>query len=320
LILPGRILVAVAPVDMRLGADGLSLKLQALGADPFDGSAYLFTNKRGNRLKLLAWDGNGVWLCQRRLHKGHFTWPRPGVGFSTCPPRSGNGWLRGWTGSGWRRFCRSVQSFEISPQNRPKPSIHEACGGIQWYNAAMNTPTGLIPLNPVAALLRTAVSTPEDTLAEVGRLQSELAAARQTIAEKDAVLLAAEIEIQSLIRSKEALKAAELKIQALALELAHHKRMRFGQKSEALAAGQRELFEETAACDLSAIEAELEQARNALNPKLPRKPRARAGRQPLPPHLPRVEHRHEPQSCTCGQCGSELVKIGEDPSAGSGQA
>ncbi len=35
-------------------------------------------------------------------------------------------------------------------------------------------------------------------------------------------------------------------------------------------------------------------------------------RQPLPNHLPRIEHRHEPESCTCGQCGKDLVKIGED--------
>ncbi len=133
---------------------------------------------------------------------------------------------------------------------------------------------------------------------EIEKLLAELAAARQSIAHKDA-----------------ALKAAELKIQALTLELAHHKRMRFGQRSEALAAaGQRELFEETVAADLSAIEAELEQARQTLNPKAPRKPRARAGRQPLPAHLPRIEHRHEPESCACGQCGSELVKIGEDVS------
>lgn len=41
-------------------------------------------------------------------------------------------------------------------------------------------------------------------------------------------------------------------------------------------------------------------------------PRPRAGRQPLPEHLERVEHRHEPESCTCGQCGKALVKIGED--------
>jgi len=148
---------------------------------------------------------------------------------------------------------------------------------------------------------------------EVGRLFGELASSRETIARQDAELKAAGIEIQSLVRSREALKAAELKIQALTLELAHHRRMRFGQKSESLAAaGQRELFEETLAADLAAIEAELEEARHALTPKAPRQPRARAGRQPLPPHLPRVEHRHEPASCTCGQCGSELVKIGED--------
>jgi transposase len=131
---------------------------------------------------------------------------------------------------------------------------------------------------------------------EAEKLFAELASLRQAVARKDAVL-----------------NAANLKIQALALELAHHKRMRFGQRSGALAAaGQRELFEETAAADLAAIGAELEQARQTLDPKAPRQPRARAGRQPLPPHLPRVEHRHEPESCTCGQCGSALAKIGED--------
>ena len=36
---------------------------------------YAFRNRRQNRLKLLIWDGTGVWLCQRRLHRGHFIWP-----------------------------------------------------------------------------------------------------------------------------------------------------------------------------------------------------------------------------------------------------
>lgn len=71
--------VAVEPVDMRLGIDGLSLRVQqSLGRAPCDGSAYLFRNRRGNRLKLLVWDGTGVWLCQRRLHQGGFVWPRTG--------------------------------------------------------------------------------------------------------------------------------------------------------------------------------------------------------------------------------------------------
>lgn len=104
------------------------------------------------------------------------------------------------------------------------------------------------------------------------------------------------------------IKAANLKIQALTLELAHHRRIRFGNKSEAFSPEQRELFQETWNTDLSAIEAEVEQQAQAAE----RKPRPRAGRQPLPEHLPRIEHRHEPQSCTCGQCGQHLVKIGED--------
>ena len=68
--------IAVEPVDMRAGIDGLSLRIQeALGRLPCDGSAYAFRNRRGNRLKLLVWDGTGVWLCQRRLHRGGFLWP-----------------------------------------------------------------------------------------------------------------------------------------------------------------------------------------------------------------------------------------------------
>ena len=73
---PTQVWIAVEPVDMRIGIDGLSLRIQqALGKSPCDGSAYAFCNRRGNRLKLLVWDGTGVWLCQRRLHHGHFIWP-----------------------------------------------------------------------------------------------------------------------------------------------------------------------------------------------------------------------------------------------------
>jgi len=50
---------------------------QALGQKPCEGSAFVFRNACGNRIKVLLWDGNGVWLCQRRLHQGHFLWPKP---------------------------------------------------------------------------------------------------------------------------------------------------------------------------------------------------------------------------------------------------
>ena len=68
--------LATAPVDMRTGIDGLSLHVQqALGKPPCDGTAYVFANRRRTRLKLVCWDGNGVWMCLRRLHRGQFVWP-----------------------------------------------------------------------------------------------------------------------------------------------------------------------------------------------------------------------------------------------------
>lgn len=102
-------------------------------------------------------------------------------------------------------------------------------------------------------------------------------------------------------------KLDALKIQALTLELAHLKRIRFGVKNEALSPEQRDLFRETLEVDSAAIAAETE-----LQVSTPRVPRERAGRQPQPEHLPRVEHHYEPASCTCGECGGALVKIGED--------
>ena len=110
------------------------------------------------------------------------------------------------------------------------------------------------------------------------------------------------------------LHAAHTKIQALTLELAHLRRMRFGVKSEAMDAETRDMLLETLASDVAAAEAELAQRQAGTDgtPTTLRAKREGAGRQPLPEHLPRIEHRHEPESCTCGQCGKDLVLIGED--------
>ena len=122
--------------------------------------------------------------------------------------------------------------------------------------------------------------------------------------------------VETLARRETELHAANTKIQALVLELAHLRRMRFGVKSEALSAQSRDLFEETLASDIAAAEAYLAAQAAAQSPATepaaPKPPRARAGRQPLPEHLPRIEHRHEPESCTCDQCGADRVCIGED--------
>ena len=107
------------------------------------------------------------------------------------------------------------------------------------------------------------------------------------------------------------LHCAQTKIQALTLELAHLRRMRFGARSEAFSPEERDLFQDTLASDLAAAEAELArkqaEASATTEPQAPRGPRPRAGRQPLPEHLPRIEHRHEPESCTCGKCGNETA-------------
>lgn len=114
---------------------------------------------------------------------------------------------------------------------------------------------------------------------------------------------------QVTLQRRDALVAEQaFKITALTHELAYYRRVRFGKASEALAGEQRLLLEETVDMDLAAIEEELESQSPA------QRKRKRAGRQPLPPELLRIEHRHEPDSCQCGQCGAALVKIGEDVS------
>ena len=99
------------------------------------------------------------------------------------------------------------------------------------------------------------------------------------------------------------IQAKDLKIQALILELAHLRRIRYGVKNEALSGLQRDLFEESCHEDIAALVAEVEQAGDQAGRTVTKPKRLRAGRQPLPPHLPRIEHRHEPESCQCGQCG-----------------
>ena len=66
--------LATEPVDMRTGADRLLAQvIQMLGAaQPHH--AWLFANRRGNRLKVMVHDGHGIWLAQRRLHQGRFHW------------------------------------------------------------------------------------------------------------------------------------------------------------------------------------------------------------------------------------------------------
>jgi len=70
-----KILVAVEPADFRRGIDGLArLCQQALHEDPFAGTVFVFRNRKGTALKVLMYDGQGFWLCHKRLSQGRFPW------------------------------------------------------------------------------------------------------------------------------------------------------------------------------------------------------------------------------------------------------
>jgi transposase len=71
-----RLFVAIAPVDLRAGFDRLfALTQSVLHQDPLSGHCFVFTNRHRNRIKILFWDGTGLWVCAKRLEKGRFSWP-----------------------------------------------------------------------------------------------------------------------------------------------------------------------------------------------------------------------------------------------------
>jgi transposase len=108
----------------------------------------------------------------------------------------------------------------------------------------------------------------------------------------------------------------EARLQKISFELARLKAWKFGAKSEAMSAEQRRLFEETLAEDEASLRAQLEQLQGDHTPGQPgtAKAKPRPRRQPLPKDLPRVEHRHEPESTDCPMagCGRPMVRVGED--------
>lgn len=73
-----RVLVAREPADFRKGIDGLAAVCRKhLDDDPMSGAVFVFRNRRGTAVKILVYDGQGFWLCQKRLSQGRFRhWPK----------------------------------------------------------------------------------------------------------------------------------------------------------------------------------------------------------------------------------------------------
>lgn len=72
-----KVFVALAACDMRKGCNGLyALVTERLQEDPKQGAIFVFTNRLRTRLKILFWDGTGLWVCTKRLEQGTFSWPK----------------------------------------------------------------------------------------------------------------------------------------------------------------------------------------------------------------------------------------------------
>jgi len=72
-----RVFLAVDPVDMRKSFNGLyGVVREQLKRDPQEGGLYVFSNRRRDRLKILFWDGSGLWVLAKRLEQGRFSWPK----------------------------------------------------------------------------------------------------------------------------------------------------------------------------------------------------------------------------------------------------
>ncbi|MDE0944368.1 MAG: IS66 family insertion sequence element accessory protein TnpB [Alphaproteobacteria bacterium] len=79
MIIPGqnvKVMIATKPVDFRKGHDGLAAVVaNELGLDPHSGIIVVFRAKRGDRIKVLLWDGSGLVMIYKRLEGGTFAWP-----------------------------------------------------------------------------------------------------------------------------------------------------------------------------------------------------------------------------------------------------
>jgi len=102
-----KIFLAIHAVDMRKGFDGLyGVVRDRLGHDPLSGHLFLFSNRSRTRLKVLVWDGTGLWVCSKRLEKGCFRWPAEdaeairdlGVGDPFSMLDDSVGWAWGYAG------------------------------------------------------------------------------------------------------------------------------------------------------------------------------------------------------------------------------
>jgi transposase len=108
-----KVFVAIESIDCRKGIDGLvAVCRQKLDQDPFSGALFLFRNRARNTLKNLVYDGQGFWLCTKRLSKGQFYWwPKDAQMITQIPAHDLQTLLCNWNpdragfAKDWKKVC-----------------------------------------------------------------------------------------------------------------------------------------------------------------------------------------------------------------------
>lgn len=154
-----------------------------------------------------------------------------------------------------------------------------------------------------------------DQLAKIAQHEVDIAQSNTRIIERDALIAAHAAKIteqEAQVASQQrTIVYKSAKIEILTAEINRLRRMQFAARTEKMDPEQRALFDEALTAGIAAVETELEALQAPEAAAKAQAARNVAKRRPLPPELPRVETRHEPENCTCGQCGAALVQIGE---------
>jgi transposase len=155
--------------------------------------------------------------------------------------------------------------------------------------------------------------TPEAAAALAAQMLQRIQQQDEQLALKDQEL---QRKLGEIERKDREIAWRDAKLEKVNFELARLKRWKFGARTETMTAEQRRLFEDTLAEDEASLRAQLAALQAGLpeTPKPPKAARAKPRRQPLPEHLERVEHRHEPEDTTCPTpaCGQPMQRVGED--------
>ncbi|MCC6356140.1 MAG: IS66 family insertion sequence element accessory protein TnpB [Verrucomicrobiae bacterium] len=121
-----KIYLAVEPRDLRKGFDGLAADVNGkLGAQVKSGALFVFCNRRRTRLKVLYWDGSGIWILTKRLEEGHFSWPAADAADGGTPWSDHriycNDSRLGWKLGRFWALRRNFRTRFLVLRNRPSP-------------------------------------------------------------------------------------------------------------------------------------------------------------------------------------------------------